>query len=236
MDFTIKIDITERLEKSLQALTTAIFNARVFPTPEECRSKYFADPEAGCISQEKAENLPVETPEEPAPIIAPPVPENVPEAKSERPMDEKPEAVEAPAQNDNTEPEPPKASEKKPTKKRTSKKAENLPAETPKEPVPINTPVESENAPQAKSEQPADAEPEQSELKASDDDPMCGMTVMEAMQAVMDEISEKGLDMADVNARVRARAAEAGIVYSSIICMIKAIGYKETRRVALGEK
>ena len=109
--------------------------------------------------------------------------------------------------------------------------------ETPKEPEPVITPSEPENAPGAKIDQPADVKPEQPELKESDnDDPMCGMTVMDAMQAVMTEISEKGLEMADVNARVRARAAEAGIAYSSIICLIKAIGYREARRVALGEK
>lgn len=218
MEFTIKIDITERLEKSLQALTTAICSAGI------------------CHASEKAENLPVETSKEPEPVIATAEPENAPEAKSDQPADEKPETVEIAAQNDNEEPEQPKEPEKKPAKKRASKKVENLAVETPKEPEPVNTPSEPENAPEEKSEQPADAKPEQPEPKASDDDPMCGMTVMEAMQAVMNEINEKGLEMADVNARVRARAAEAGIAYSSIICLIKAIGYKEVRRVALGEK
>ena len=251
MEFTIKIDITERLEKSLQALTAAIFNARVFPTPEECRAKYFADvdPEAEYISQEKAENLAVEKPKEPEPVITPSEPENAPGAKIDQSTDAKPEVVEVAAQNDNAEPGIDKGlkswvvavaseqPEKKPTKKRASKKVENLAVETPKEPEPVITPSEPENAPGAKIDQPADVKPEQPELKESDnDDPMCGMTVMDAMQAVMTEISEKGLEMADVNARVRARAAEAGIAYSSIICLIKAIGYREARRVALGEK
>lgn len=244
MDFRITIDISERLEKSLQALTTAIFNARVFPTPEECRAKYFADvdPEAEYVSQEKAENSAVETPKEPeAPITRP-----APETPQTAPTDAQETTVRG-CIVENPEPEPvavlpaeavaSEQPEKKPVKKRMSKKAENLAVETPKEPEPAITPTEPKNAAEAKSEQPVDAKPEPSELKASDDDdPMCGMTVMDAMQAVMGEISEKGLEMADVNARVRARAAEAGIAYSSIICLIKAIGYREARRVALGEK
>ena len=256
MDFRIVIDISERLEKSLQDLTSAIFSARVFPTPEECRAKYFADvdPEAEYVHQENAENLPVETPKEPEVVNTPSEPESIVEMKSEQPVEAKPEAVEVVPQNDNgkhagqddTGIEAVKSwvravaseqPEKKPAKKRTSKKAESLTVETPKESAPLVTPAEPENTVETKSEQPAEVKPESSEPKTpDDDDPMCGMTVMDAMQAVMSEISEKGLEMADVNARVRARAAEAGIAYSSIICLIKAIGYKEARRVALGEK
>lgn len=231
MELTIKIDITERLEKSLHALTTAICSAGV------------------CHASEKPENLPVETSKDSGPVITPTEPENAPEAKSEQPVEVKPGVVEVAAQNDNAEPVINKAlkswikevaseqPEKKPVKKRASKKAENSAVETPKEPDPVVTPSETENAAEAKSEQPVKVKPEAVEPAASDnDDPMCRMTVMDAMQTVMNEINEKGLEMADVNARVRARAAEAGIAYSSIICLIKALGYKEARRVALGEK
>ena len=74
------------------------------------------------------------------------------------------------------------------------------------------------------------------EPEKSDGDPMAGMTVVEAMQALVSEIQQKGVDMASVNGRVRAKANELGLAYSSAACLIKAIGYVETRKVALGEK
>lgn len=231
MDFRITIDISERLEKSLQDLTSAIFSTRVFPTPEECRAKYFADVDPGAeyARQENAENLPVETPKEPGAPVTQPEPEPAPmaptapqetavqgrivENPASEPMAVLPVSVE-PAE--------------KPKKKKATKKPVEAPETAPESDVPVTQP-EPEPVPTAPTAS-------QETAKSDDGDPMCGMTVMDAMQAVMSEISEKGLEMADVNARVRARAAEAGIAYSSIICLIKAIGYKEARRVALGEK
>lgn len=218
MDFKITIDITGRFENCLNRLAYAIagttFASKIRPeeaiqNAPECASEY----------------EPVNTQAEP---------ENAPEAKSEPPAEAKPEPVEVAAQNDDVEPELVKAPEKKSAKKRAPKKAENLPADAPAEPVPVNTQAEPENAPETKSEQPAEAEHTPSEPSA--DDPMEGMTIMQASQAILDEISDRGLEMADVNARVRSRAAEAGIAYSSITCLVKAIGYREARRVALNEK
>ena len=65
---------------------------------------------------------------------------------------------------------------------------------------------------------------------------MCGMTVVDAVKALVDEIQQKGIDMGQVNARVRAKATEIGLAYASAACLIKAIGYTEARKVALGEK
>lgn len=249
MEFTIKIDITERLEKSLQALTTAIFNARVFPTPEECRAKYFADvdPEAEYINQEKAENLAVEKPKEPDPAIAPSDPENAPEAKSEQPAEVKLDAVEAAAQNGNVEPGLDKAfkswvvavaseqPEKKPAKKRASKKAEMAPVAqiepeqtiTQPEPEIVKTePALAQSEPEsAKAEEPATAA----------DDGMAGMNLMEAAKQLMEDIQDAGVEMADANARVRAKANELGLNFGSITCLIKAIGYVEAKKVAIGK-
>jgi len=70
----------------------------------------------------------------------------------------------------------------------------------------------------------------------SDSDPMAGMTVIDAVQALVSEIQDRGIDMAAVNARVRAKANEIGLTYASAACLIKAVGYVEARRVALGEK
>lgn len=236
MDFRITIDISECLEKSLQDLTSAIFSTRGFPTPEECRAKYFADvdPEAEYVRQENAENLAVETPKEPGAPVTQPEPEPAPTAPT-APQ----ETVARGRIVENPAPEPvavlpvavePAVAEpaEKPKKKKAPKKPVEAPETAPEPEAPVTQP-EPEPAPTAPTAP-------QEAAKSDDDDPMCGMTVMDAMQAVMSEISEKGLEMADVNARVRARAAEAGIAYSSIICLIKAVGYKEARRVALGEK
>ena len=52
---------------------------------------------------------------------------------------------------------------------------------------------------------------------------------------ITDELRERGIEMADANARVRRRANELGLSYGSYTCLVKAIGYTEARRVALGE-
>ena len=210
MEFTIKIDITARFENCLNRLADAIT----------------ATPFSPVANLEEVLHNAIERVSEPAPVNMPAETENTSEAM--------PEPVEVAAQNDDVEPEPVKVPEKKAAKKRTPKKAENLPADAPAEPAPVNIPTETENAPEAKSEPPADAK--QAPAEPATDDPMEGMSVMQASQVILDEISDRGLEMADVNARVRARAAEAGITYSSITCLVKAIGYREARRVALNEK
>lgn len=234
MEFTIKIDITERLEKSLQALTTAIFNARVFPTPEECRAKYFADvdPEAEYINQEKAEIAPV-TQGVSGQIITQPEPETV---KTELVLTQS-EPIQEPAANDNAE-EPPKAEPepaKKPAKKKAVKKAEIAPvaqiepeqAITQPEPEAVKTkPVLTQSEPEStKVEEP---------VKAADDG-MAGMNLMEAARQLIEDIQDAGVEMADANARVRAKANELGLNFGSITCLIKAIGYIEAKKVAIGK-
>ena len=230
MDFRITIDISERLEKSLQDLTSAIFSTRVFPTPEECRAKYFADvdPEAEYVHQENAKNLPVETPKEPEAPVTQPEPEPA--------HTDTPEPQETAVHGrivENPAPEPmavlPVSVEpaEKPKKKKASKKPVEAPepASEPEAPVTQPAPEPAPTAPTAPQE-PA----------KSDGDPMAGMTVVDAVQALVSEIQDKGIDMASVNARVRAKANEIGLTYASAAGLIKAIGYVEARRVALGEK
>jgi hypothetical protein len=118
---------------------------------------------------------------------------------------------------------------KKPAKKKPAKKAETAPVAQPDTET-VNTTTDSENV--KIDPQTVNSEPEKKEA----DDPMAGMTVVEAMNALVSEIQSKGIDMAVVNSRVRAKAGELGLVYSSAACLIKAIGYVETRKVALGEK
>lgn len=113
----------------------------------------------------------------------------------------------------------------KPKKKTAKKKPVDASTPAP-EPEPVAVPPEPETAPTEAATQPQQPE----------GDPMAGMTVVEAMQALVSEIQKKGVDMAAVNGRVRAKANELGLTYSSAACLIKAIGYVETRKVALGEK
>ena len=74
----------------------------------------------------------------------------------------------------------------------------------------------------------------QAKAEKAEDDPMQGMSVMRAMQVLLDEIDEKGIDMADVNSRIRAKAQELNLSYPSGTILMKAIGYVETRKIALG--
>ncbi len=214
----------------------------VYPprTPEECRAKFSdADPEAEYVRQENAENLPVETPKEPeAPVTqpAPEAPQTAPTEAQEttvrgrivenpepEPITALPVAVE-PANDDapatETAPEKPK-----------KKKAPKKPIETPEPTSELEAPV---TQPEPEPAPTAPTAPQ--EVAKSDGDPMAGMTVVDAVQALVNEIQDKGIDMASVNARVRAKANEIGLTYASAACLIKAIGYVEARRVALGEK
>lgn len=86
----------------------------------------------------------------------------------------------------------------------------------------------------AVSPDPAEAQEEDAKTEKTEDDPMQGMSVMRAMQVLLDEIDEKGIDMADVNARIRAKAQELNLSYPSGTILMKAIGYVETRKIALG--
>lgn len=69
----------------------------------------------------------------------------------------------------------------------------------------------------------------------ADEDPYCGMTLLAAVQSLLDEVGQKGLELADVNARVRKECSARGLPFNSAACLMKAVGYKEARRIALGE-
>lgn len=77
-----------------------------------------------------------------------------------------------------------------------------------------------------------ESEPEKA--KPADDDPYHGMTLLQAVQSLLDEIAQKGLELADVNARVRKECESRGLAYTSAACLMKAVGYDETRKIALG--
>lgn len=254
MEFKLTIDITDKLADAISALSAAIAEAR------KCHAASVTESVAQIVGKVSSaqcaqgapectkESDPVVTRAEPENAkIDPPEPqESAPAIDEERvadcagvrfhcptPSQPSPAVSEVDAAPAPIEPE--KQEPEKPKKKKSAKKivAETpAPAEAPQpesksEPTVVEAPV---------SPEPAKAEPAKADApKAADGDPMGGMTVMEAVQALFDAIQQKGLEMADVNARVRAKANELGLSYSSIACLIKAIGYVEARRIALGE-
>lgn len=163
-------------------------------------------------------------------------------AKGLKGLAERERASQVPVQPDTAEP-----------KKRKTKKADVAEPEKPSEPevtaepkatADLEKPSEPEITaePEAKQDtsEPEKAieqtpEIEEKPAEAASDDPMQGMTVMQAAQKLLNEVKEADLDMVEVNKRVRAKASELGLSYGSVACLIKAVGYSEARTIALGE-
>jgi outer membrane biosynthesis protein TonB len=218
MDFRITLDITERFADALNALVRIVQNISI-----QAARTAISEPLAYSAGASDAQ--PIQTAPAPIaeaePVVIPHETEIAPTGAvqpQETALTENPANDDAPA----VEPIP-----EKPKKKKAQKKPVEAsePAPEPEAPVTQPAPEPVATAPTAPQE-PA----------KSDGDPMAGMTVVEAMQALVSEIQQKGVDMAAVNGRVRAKANELGLTYSSAACLIKAIGYVETRKVALGEK
>ena len=225
MDLRITFDISDKLDAALGRLAIAIEAARV------CAVSPVHSEAVECHAK-SAEIVPVAQ-IEPEQIITQPEPETV---KTE-PVLAQSEPIREPVANDIVEesqkadPEP----VKKPAKKKVVKKAEIAPvaqvepeqAITQPEPENVKTePVLTQNEPEtAKAEEPAKTE----------DDGMAGMNLMEAARQLIEDIQDAGVEMADANARVRAKANELGLNFGSITCLIKAIGYIEAKKVAIGK-
>ena len=209
MDFRITLDITERFADALNALVRIVQNVSI-----QAAHAAISEPFAYSVG----------TPEPAAdaePVVIPPETEIAP---AETVQTQETVIAETPVNGDAAAVEP---VPEKPKKKKAQKKPVEAPEPAPESEAPITQPAP----------EPVQAEPTAPQEPAkSDGDPMAGMTVVEAMQALVSEIQQKGVDMAAVNGRVRAKANELGLAYSSAACLIKAIGYVETRKIALGEK
>lgn len=66
------------------------------------------------------------------------------------------------------------------------------------------------------------------------EDPYHGMTLMQAVSALMAEVHDTGVELADANARVRKECEARGLAYNSAACLMKELGYDATRKIALG--
>lgn len=222
MEFKLTIDFSDRTVQALTAIAEALKFSSVKPARPEIAQNA---PE----TRLEVEPVPVQADVENAQPVA-----AQPQSKAVSPEPTEPVETSDPAQ------ETPKAELVKKPKKKAVKKAPESPQNAPEaEPAPVQ--AEGENVqPAAAQPQSEAASPEpvevQEDAKAekAEDDPMQGMSVMRAMQVLLDEIDEKGIDMADVNARIRAKAQELNLSYPSGTILMKAIGYVETRKIALG--
>lgn len=231
MDLRITIDISARFEHAINNLADAMSRHPFANYCDYDDRDTFAKKEFCLDSIESRVNAQRNSAQTEAPEPAP-----EPEAPTTRPESETMQGapieshemvvVDTPA-NDDTPATPEPAPVDKPKKKKAQKK----PVEAP-EPAPEHEIVSTQPTPETAQT----AAPVSQETAKSDGDLMAGMTVVDAVQALVNEIRDKDIDMATVNARVRAKANEIGLSYASVACLIKAIGYVETRRVALGEK
>lgn len=222
MDLRITFDISDRLDAAISRLAIAIEAARVC-TPSPVDSKAVECPAKSAEIAPTAQQEPEQA-----------ITQSEPETVKAEPVLAQSGAMK-PAANDNVEepqsPEP----VKKPVKKKVAKKAEIAPV-TQQEPEQVITQPEPEPAKtepvlaQSKTESIKVEEPSKAE-----DDGMAGMNLMEAARKLIEDIQDAGIEMADANARVRAKADELGLNFGSVTCLIKAIGYIEARKVALGK-
>ena len=178
-------------------------------TAQPCEQS--AEPQSDAQAQSSCEPA-AEIPEPPVEVAA-----TEPEPAQE-PVEVEPEAPK------------PKKSRKKSAPVDESQKAAPEAPQSVEEPPAGNLPSEPQSDAQAQSS--CESEPEKA--KPADDDPYHGMTLLQAVQNLLDEIAQKGLELADVNARVRKECESRGLAYTSAACLMKAIGYDETRRVAMG--
>lgn len=218
MDLRITIDISERLAGALNALASTIQRVSIQTAPAPIHEPLVYSVE---IPNAQPAQITPEAAAESEPVVMSPATES---ANTEAVQPQETAITGTPANDDVPAVEPvPERSKKK----KASKKPVEAPAPATEPGAPVTQP-----APEpARTEAPAPQE-----AAKSDGDPMAGMTVVDAVQALVSEIQDKGIDMASVNARVRAKANEIGLTYASAACLIKAIGYVEARRIALGEK
>ena len=233
IEFKLNIDISDRLEDAVKALADALVMR------EKLRHEYAQVLERVIVSQtpdEQREGGPEKTP---APAESEPAKESESQGVSDEAKAEEAPETTRPSQPAKGEKPQKKAREKAQKPAQVTPEPEKAPEPTDVTPEPTDVTPEPEKAPEPtepeKAPEPTDVTPEKAQEAVKNEDPMQGMNLMQAVKAIVDEIRERGVEMADVNARVRRRANELGLSYSSFTCLVKAIGYTEARRVALGE-
>lgn len=206
IELRLNIDISDRFEDAVKALTDALVMR------EKLRHEYAQGRERVISSQTPDEQREGGPEKDPTPAESEPAKESQSQGVSDEAKAE--EAPEPPRPSQPTEGE---KLQKKARAKAQKTAPERVGQEVTPEPAQV-TP-----------------EPEKAQEAVKNEDSMQGMNLMQAVKAITDELRARGVEMADANARVRRRANDLGLSYSSFTCLVKAIGYTEARRVALGE-
>lgn len=220
MEITLKIDISEKLQAIAERFA-------------EIASEYVGkmgdcEPVSECVScgavDVKTCEIPLLNNDAPEPVDSTATEQNDAQAQA---------SCDCEAVSD-VQPEKPKAKKIRANKVQAEQEPVDAPQEI-AETAPVSTettePVADTPEPQNDAQAQASCNPE----PEADEDPYCGMTLLGAVQSLLDEVGQKGLELADVNARVRKECSARGLPFNSAACLMKAVGYNEARRIALGE-
>lgn len=255
MEITLKLEVSERLHaiaERFAALAERYLDgnaASAVPSDEPLSGDAYPWIRPGEAHAESAE-IPLES-VEPADAVNPPT-EDKSDAQAQTSCEPEP-VSDAPADDSPAEQEPDRP---KSRRGRPRKAAKAEPTETteiaPQEPEAVeavNPPTEDASDAQAQTSctpEPVSEPAGQTAVAASStdapdapadaqDDPYNGMTLLGAVQNLLDEVREKGLELADVNARVRKECSARSLPFSSAACLMKAVGYTQARKIVLGE-
>lgn len=242
MEITLKLEVSERLHaiaERFAALAERYLDGRVPP----------AEPMEGsvCPGETRPESVEI-PPQEPEPVESVDSPtENNDDVHAQTSCEPDP-VSDAPADDTPAEQEPNRPKSRRGRPRKTAKAEPMETAEiAPQEHEPaeaVNPPTEDGNDVQTQDsctpEPVSEPISEQTVVAAVDtpdaqSDRYNGMTLLGAVENLLDEVREKGLELADVNARVRKECSSRSLPFSSAACLMKAVGYTQARKIVLGE-
>lgn len=253
MEITLKLEVSERLQaiaERFAALAERYLDghaASAVPVEEPFSGDGYPWVRPG-ETRAKTTEIPPEN-VEPVDVVNPPA-EDGNDAQVQTSCEPEP-VSDAPADESPAEQEPDRPKSRRGRSRKAAAKAEptetaEIVSQEPEPAEPVNPPTEDKSDAQAQaprtpapvSEQPVaqhvEAVPDAPDADAQAD-PYNGMTLLGAVQSLLDEVREKGLELADVNARVRKECSARSLPFSSAACLMKAVGYAHARRIVFGE-
>ena len=231
MEITLKLEVSERLHVIAErfAALAERYLGITWPTA-------VPDAEFVCTGEThvKSTEIPLESAEHVETVNTPI--EDADNAQTQTPCVPEP-VLDAP-ENDDVEPEPSRPKSRRGRPRKAAKTEPTEPAEiAPQEPEvveAVNTATEDVSDAQTQTSC-APAPVSAPEAQDAPSDPYNGMTLLGAVQNLFDEVRDKGLELADVNARVRKECSARSLPFSSAACLMKAVGYTQARKIVLGE-
>lgn len=240
MEITLKLEVSERLHaiaERFAALAERYLDGDVaFAAPTE---------ESVCLGETpvKSAEIPLENAEVVDAVNPPTEGDNDAQTQSSCVPEPDPLGIVGEEVAPEQEPDRPKSRRGRPRKAATKAEPTETAEIAPQEPEPVeavNPPTEDTNDAQAQASCTPEPVSEQAAEPVTDTpdeqaDPYNGMTLLGAVQSLLDEVREKGLELADVNARVRKECSARSLPFSSAACLMKAVGYAQARKIVLGE-